>query len=472
MSSAQLGSNQLGISGKSLKTLEKSVSNQRHGVPLSTVGEAKTMKYALQRRAGSILHDHGKAAGLQHPTCWCNRGVANASDRIAVKRTESNKSGRLHGTTTCKNVWTCPVCSAKICAVRQVELFDGMKNWIGQGGYVYLITLTFPHERGMPLADLVKKFIKARTHFKNSGTYKRILAKGVRKGSVSSLEITFGDEHGWHPHNHDLLFATSDAFGVEKRDGEQLTDDERRADKVKMTKGENGCLSSRLIDELKAAWYMALLKAGLCDKGDMTKVLEHGLDVRGGQHAAEYIAKFGKEQKWGLSREATMHACKTGTKKDGEYHGAHPFQLLAWAEGGDGAAVEQFREYAEAFKSKRMLSWSPGLKKELLGVDDDSDEEAADRDMPEELDIGTITSEALSILHKRRLLGNFLGYVGEYCSNPETWQEDIDAYLSWAKTLTPTARGEVKVKMWSRGSELEAKGSRGFMFIDKEMAHG
>ena len=58
----------------------------------------------------------------------------------------------------------------------------------------------------------------------------------------------------------------------------------------------------------------------------MNDVLEHGLDIRGGQYAAEYIAKFGKEQKWGLSREVTMHAAKTGS----DNKGAHPFQLLAW----------------------------------------------------------------------------------------------------------------------------------------------
>lgn len=421
------------------------------GVLLSPAVQAAVQKYMLQRRAGTILHDHGKTAAEQHPTCWCNRGVAKASDWISIRRRASTKSARLHGTTTCKNVWTCAVCSRKICAARQPDLFAGMKSWIDQGGYVYLITLTTPHERSMPLKPMVTKLIKARTHFKNSGTYKRILARGVRKGTVSSLEVTFGDEHGWHPHNHDLLFATPDAFGVEKLDDEQLTDDERRAGRVKLTKDDKGKLSSRLIDELKAAWYMSLLKAGLCEKSDMNKVLEHGLDVRGGQYASEYVGKFGKEQKWGLSREISMHACKTGAKVDGDYHGAHPFQLLAWAEGGDAAAIEQFREYADAFKSKRMLSWSPGLKKALLGVEDKTDEEVADSDLPDEVEVGTITSEELSILHKRRLLGNFIGYVGEYCIDPETSSDDIKAYIEWAKTLAPNARGEVKVKMWGKG---------------------
>jgi hypothetical protein len=432
IASLQPGSKHLGISGKSTNRREIPETDQR----VTGGAKGKNHKYTLARRAGSILYNPAKAAHEQHRTCWCHRGVANATDSVAIYRQTSGDSARMHGVTTCKSVWTCPVCSARICAVRQAELQDAMKNWIDGGGYVWLLTLTFPHERGMPLAVLMPKFAKAKSILKNCKTYKRILAKGVRKGSVTSLEVTFG-EHGWHPHQHDLVFATKDAFGEVK----EL---------------DHGRLASRLIDELKEAWYMALRKAGLCEQSQMSDVLAHGLDVRGGQYAAEYIAKFGKEQKWGLSREVTMHAAKVGS----DAKGAHPFQLLAWAEEGDGAAVEQFREYAEAFEGKRMLSWSRGLKKALTGDDETSDEEAAERDMPNEEHIGRIDSEALSVLHSRRLLGDFLTFVATYCIQPETWQADIDEYIVWAKEQPRNARGEVKVKMWSRG----------FMHVDKEVA--
>lgn len=430
MTSAKQGSNHLGISGKSINRGQKSESDQG----LTGAGKGKNHKYTLTRRAGSILYNPAKAAHEQHRTCWCHRGVANAVDSVAIYRQKSGDSARMHGVTTCKSVWACPVCSARICAVRQAELTEAMKNWIATGGYVWLMTLTFPHELEHRLAELLPKFTKAKAYFKNCKTYKRILAKGVRKGSITSLEVTLGD-HGWHPHQHDLVFATPDAFGQVKE----------------LDHGRN---ASRLIDELKEAWYMALRKAGLCEQHQMSDVLAHGLDIRGGQYAAEYIAKFGKEQKWGLSREVTMHAAKVGS----DNKGAHPFQLLAWAEEGDGLAVEQFREYVEAFEGKRMLSWSRGLKKELTGTDETTDEEAAEKEMPEEEVIGRIDSEALSVLHSRRLLGNFLTFVATYCIQPETWQEDIDEYIRWAKEQPRNARGEVKVKMWSRG----------FMHVDRE----
>lgn len=435
----QHGSNHLGISGKSINQPEKSTSYSRKsaGIPVTVDLVGRMAKYQYLRTAQSLLHDHNKAAHEQHRTCWCHRGVASAADSVSIYRQASGESARLNGVTTCKSVWACPVCSARICAVRQAELSEGMKNWIGQGGYTWLLTLTFPHEFGVPLAELLTKFTRAKAFFKNSKTYKRILAKGVRKGSVSSLEVTLG-QHGWHPHQHDLIFATPDAFGeVKELDG--------------------GKMDSRVILELKSAWYMALRKSGLCEQSQMSDVMAHGLDVRGGQYAAEYVAKFGREQKWGLSREVTMHAAKTGA----DAKGAHPFQLLAWAAEGDDLAGRQFLEYALAFEGKRMLSWSRGLKKELTGLDEITDEEATDIELPEEINIGRIDSEGLAILQSRRLLGNFLAFVAQYCVDIETAQDDVDEYLAWAKTLPRTARGQVKVKMWSRGfkhvdGEIEA----------------
>jgi hypothetical protein len=427
--SAKQGSNNLGISGKSI--------NRREFSRVAAVSDdvmTKFQKYALTRKAGSILYDGAKLAHEQHRTCWCHRGVASAADSVAVYRQTEGTSARLHGVTTCKSVWTCPVCSYKICAVRQAELAEGMKNWVEQGGYVFLMTLTFPHELEQRLAELLPAFTRAKAFFKNSKTYKRILAKGVRKGSVSSLEVTLG-EHGWHPHQHDLVFATPDAYGA-------------------TVEHERGKLSSRLIDDLKEAWYMALRKSGLCEQNQLSDVLKHGLDVRGGQYAAEYIAKFGRDQKWGMSRELTMHAAKVGS----DSKGAHPFQLLAWAEDGDGLAIDQFREYAEAFEGKRMLSWSRGLKKELTGQEETSDEEAADTELPAEEVIGRIDSADLAVLQSRHLLGEFLGYVAQYCTNPDTAQDDIDAYISNARELERTGQGTIKRKMHSRG----------FMHVDAE----
>lgn len=434
MHTAKNGSNQLGINGKSINRQGLA---RVSGVFIPENKDLRFAKYELQRTAAAILYKPDTAMKDQHRTCWCHRGTASASEKVSIYRQNDGNSSRMHGVTTCKSVWACPVCSAKICAVRQAELSTGMKNWVEQGGYVFLMTLTFPHDSAMPLADTLPKFTKAKAYFKNSKTYKRILHKGQRKGSVTSLEVTLGEQNGWHPHQHDLVFCKPDTFG--------------------QTKEVSSKLSSVEIDELKSAWYAALLKAGLCEQHQVSDVLAHGLDVRGGQYAAEYIAKFGKDQKWGLSREVTMHASKVGT----DNKGAHPFQLLAWANNGDGLARAQFLEYVEAFEGKRMLSWSKGLKKELTGLDDTSDEEAADQAMPEESMIGSINSEDLSVLQSRKLLANFLAYVAAYCDDKDSAQDEINEYIQWARSLGRVGQGVVKTKMHSRG----------FMFTDREIAN-
>lgn len=439
MTTAKHPSNQLGISAKSI--------NQPYLARVAAVSGdivGKFRKVDMTRQAGTILYDPTKTAAEQHRVCWCHRGIANPSDIAHLYRRDSEKSARLHGVTTCTSVWACPTCSNKICAVRQAELADGMKNWVNQGSYstwtpgaksgrvvcsnhVFLMTLTFPHERDQPLAEMLQAFTKAKALFKNSKTYKRVLAKGIRRGSVSSLEVTLG-ENGWHPHQHDLVFANSDAFG-------------------QVTEGERGKLISALIDELKSAWYTALHKAGLCEQNQLSDVLAHGLDIRGGQYAAEYIAKFGQDQRWGMSREITMHAAKVGT----DNKGAHPFQLLAWAMTGDTLAGAQFREYAMAFEGKRMLTWSRGLKKELTGVDEITDDEANERELPDETRVGKITGADLAVLQSRWLLGEFLAYVAEFCADPETAQSEIDAYIAAARELNRIGRGTIKRKIHCKG---------------------
>jgi hypothetical protein len=434
----QGASNQLGISGKSL------YSPRPVGISLDGRYRGLELRYSLQRQARSLCYDPSKQAGEQHPVVWCHNGVANAGDSIAVKRQVSGDSARLNGVTTCKSVWACPICSARICAARQVEVAAAMKAHIDQGGYVFLMTRTFPHELDMPVAELLEKEARARALFRNSRRWRA--GKNARTGYICSLEVTRG-ENGWHPHTHELVFATPEAFG-----------DTREV--------EHGKLVSRVIDELKETWYDCLRKVGLCAPEQMSDVMNHGLDVRGGQWAAEYVAKFGRDQKWGMSREITKHAAKTG----GGSQGLHPFQLLDFSMRGDQVAGDLFREYVAAFQGKRMLSWSKGLKKLLLGVEEMTDEEAEERALPEEIVVAHITSVELAILSKRRLLGNFLGFVAEHCADLATTKDDIAAYMEWAQTVTPSGSGVVKVKMWSRSPQdpIFKKPGRGFMFVDQE----
>jgi hypothetical protein len=97
--------------------------------------------------------------------------------------------------------------------------------------------------------------------------------------------------------------------------------------------------------------------------------IAHGLKLDDGTKASQYVTK------WGLEHELVY-----GHIKKGKTGGETPFDLLRslLADKGDKQAAALFREYAEAFKGKRQLFWSHGLKARLA-IEEASDEEVAQR---------------------------------------------------------------------------------------------
>lgn len=346
MSLSDVVSPNLGISAKSLHALKPKPSTNSYNKL-----EARRMRYDLQRTAQGLMYD--REAAKQHRVCGCSRNVA--SDGVVVYRNVSGDNARFSNLMTCGSVWACPVCAAKVTEARRAELQAGVTEWIRQGGQIALMTLTHPHESFDSLAENLDKFAKALQYFKNSRAYKGAFGtpkhpgRYGRVGSVRSLEVTHG-VNGWHPHTHDLVFL--------KRDG--LLND------------------VHTIEELKGAWVKAQLKAGIGGNSRITDMFEHGLDIRGGDYAAEYVAKFGHEPKlfdsWSAAHEVTKQHSKVG---GGEH--ATPFMLLSWAMGGDTVAGELFKEFVNCFDGKRMNYWSPGLRK-LLAIEEIDDETLAIED--------------------------------------------------------------------------------------------
>jgi hypothetical protein len=170
--------------------------------------------------------------------------------------------------------------------------------------------------------------------------------------------------------------------------------------------------------------------------------------VQDGRYAAEYVAKFGRDAEWGASAEMTKPHAKIGGM--GEVGGAAhytPFQLLAWAERGDAKAAALFREYAAAFEGKRMLSWSPGLRKTLTGMEHELPDEvlaAHEEPAPDEARVGELHLDQLAVLISRNRMGDFLRYVAESCWNADTSQNDIDDYIAHLAALPKTHGGQYR----------------------------
>ena len=260
------------------------------------------------------------------------RKASHGKLEVQIKKSETGKfffSGLMH----CGNVWSCPECASKITEARRNELSPAVASWIDQGHGVSLLTLTVPHLVKDSCKEITDGILKAYKTMLNRKAYKRVSKEIGERGRIRTLEVTYGS-NGWHTHLHILLFT-------EKPIDEKIL---------------------ALKKELLSYWQSACVSSGLGLPNS------HGLDLVNGSQAAAYISK------WGLVEEMTKGHLKKG-KKQGQ---VSPFGLLELYAQGDKKAGYRFKEFVEAFKGKRQLVYTKGLK-ELLGLNSDkTDQEIVD----------------------------------------------------------------------------------------------
>lgn len=442
------------------------LSTSRYTREIHTHGEAQgiadTRRNSLRRRhqlarvAQSILYSetpremggrtYGGTPKNQHRTVWCHRHVVTEGG-IPIHRKLDGGSARMGKVKTCGSVWACPVCASKVAETRRRELAHAMVEHTKAGGYAYLVTFTFPHYLGQGLADLMEPFTKARQSFQNCRSWKAVMQKAEKLGVVNSLEVTYGAGNGWHPHLHMLVFCAPGAFAEGDPD-------------------DAGRLCSPAIEHLRGEWVRLLEKRGLVDGQNRQWATQYGLDVRGGAQAAEYIAKWGHDESWGMSSELTSSHAKTGTRDTwGARDHYTPFQLLAMAKAGDGHAICAFREFVGVFDGKRMLTWSRGLKAHFA-IDEIEDEQLAEQEelaLPDEHQVGEIQADQLQVLTKYGRLGDFLAFVAEHC-HLEQPQQLIDEWIGAIDRAGRAGKGNILVdrmyigphSYWYQPEELEA----------------
>lgn len=285
-------------------------------------------RFALQSAARVILW------GSRTAKCLRLRRVDKSV--IEVWKSKEHGTATFGGLQTCASVWACPVCAAKISERRRVELTLAIEQHRASGGDVLLITLTNPHFQGDDLLGLLTGQQKAMHRFNSTKAALKFWDSIGCIGTVRAWEVTHG-VNGWHPHFHLLAFVRS---GV---------------DLYKMK------------NDLYDLWANSCRLAGL-----PIPSREHGADVKGGVEAAAYATK------WGLEQEMT----KGHMKKARSIKGRSPFDLLrAFLFDRDRLAAALFKTYARAFKGKRQLVWSNGLKALFdLGEINDSDLAASQED--------------------------------------------------------------------------------------------
>lgn len=369
--------------------------------------KSKSFRLDMQHTAAGLLWEANSGKKQKFRVCHCGRSIQG--DVVVVRRATDGSKARFCGLTTCGSGWTCPVCAVRIGEIRRDELSSAMVKHVTAGGRVNLLTLTFPHEFDHPLAELMEKFDKARQMFKNSRAYRAVLNKKEGAagclGCVSSLEVTHG-KNGWHPHLHMLSFTSR-----------SITDDE--------------------IESLKKAWVNCLIKCDLGDNTKLTEMMEHALDVRGGEDAAAYVAKYGREEKWGITSELTRPHSKVGLDDEN----MTPFGLLvAYKKGGESAG-EKFKEFANVFLGRRLITWSEGLRTQFA-IDETDDQQAAETsDVPDEQYVGQLDVDQWKLVLNRNARVELLHYAAECCHNPATAQDDLNDFVENLKSAPQRTRG-------------------------------
>ncbi len=250
--------------------------------------------------------------------------------QVDVWHFASKGSAAYGGLETCANVWCCPLCAAKISERRRVDLIAGVNQWRQEGHSVALMSLTFPHGAGDSLTVILDAFLKAYRRLTGHRSYRELQTRYGIQGAIRALEVTHG-RNGWHPHAHILLFLDAEVD------------------------------QAQLVADVYPLWVKACALAGL-----PAPSLQHGVDVSNGDYAARYASK------WGLESEVTK-----GMQKRGEGGNRSPWDLLRSSLADDDAQARAlFAEYALAFKGKKQLVWSRGLRAmlELAQVEATDDE--------------------------------------------------------------------------------------------------
>ena len=285
-----------------------------------TPQQSRAERYALKSVVNAIFP--------KSQTAKCYR-LKIPNQQVQILKAPDYNKAHYSGLTRCSSVWWCPLCAAKISERRRAELVAAVAVAKSMGWQVLLMTLTVPHGLGDDVKLILDQMLNAWRKMTTSRAGKALKAMLGIEGTIRGLEVTDGD-NGFHPHFHVLVFAQP-TFTVNSFQAGYLP-----------------------------LWQDACVKAGLPRPSD-----ERGLKVDDGAKADKYVTK------WGLEEEMTKGHTKTSKSKSG----MTPWDMLRDVLKNDSQRSRaRFAIYATAFKGRRQLYWSNGLKARL-GVTETTDEE-------------------------------------------------------------------------------------------------
>ena len=267
-------------------------------------------RLVMQRISQDLLKLH-RVILPNSPYFTCHRSYINSI--VSVFRNPDSQRGYFQSVATCGNVKSCPVCSPRILGTRSSEIRHAVHEWLNRdpNNTCYLLTLTFSHTLADRLEWLLFAFSSAVQHFWRNGSIKRAFCGHGYIGRITSLEVQYSLKHGFHPHQHVLIFCHRGFYNV---------------------------------DALQKHWLHALENSGL------TGLSNIALDLIEARSAEDYLTKISSEMALGNLKEGR------GT---GHYS---PMQVLAEVCNGERWAEKVWCEYFLATRGIHSLYWSKHLR--------------------------------------------------------------------------------------------------------------
>jgi len=271
--------------------------------------------------------------------CSCGRDLHFKNEDRIVDIKENEGKRRFSGLKSCGNNAACPVCAAKLSAIRGNQLKELMTVGRDNGRSFSQTVITIPHQPLEPLETTLNQVIDMSRYIFNSKEWKNF--KEITKcrfvhGGLENMVSFKNGQVDWHPHKNYLLDFDISINEVI----------------------ENLGLFSELELRLYVSKMMTKVGQRFLDKNNIDKVLlvpyfqenkkTKKIDVKGGVSVSlefddEYITK------WGLDAEMTA-----GIYKQGRFDGSmledgtikrsfHPFGLLQMIDKENKETSEDFK---------------------------------------------------------------------------------------------------------------------------------
>jgi hypothetical protein len=363
---------------------QKRAKNERLGNDANIVAKKPKDKFRAFKElafAQKLLIDSEitNRKGKPHRTRFCHAVRAYQAEQITVRISGKAENGgaALAGVQTCGSVWACTVCAGRIAAQRGKEISRAIDLMIEDGCIPIMLSNTAWHTKEMPLSWLKEKFKQAHRYFVQSRRWRELKAIFGIKHSIKAVEVTYGFEHGWHPHQHAILFAHADAINSASHETLETW-----------------------ISDCQDLWLQALEHVGLWGLKEIALDVKVSADVK-----KDYIAKLG------LSDDETAnldYELSGGMNK--EQGGRKIWSLLHSAWQGHKEFEQLYIEYVEAMTGDNWITWSHGLKA-LCKIEEMADEEAANifADLENDsLELMAISDDEFLPVRKLHAIGDLL----------------------------------------------------------------